>query len=327
MRIVKAAEISPAELEGFVSGGKTQGESFYDKMCAEGLSLPELSLAALGEDGGICGYIACCGASFMGERAAFIGALYAANEADAATLVSEAEKRAEELGYSLIAMYDESDFPKRLCGFEYCSAAGIFPPVLSGKWVMWVKRLSGEDGKIGFLELPWASVPAPDFEFDSRFTEEESRDAIYGTRLRQRVCESIALGVIIAAWLVLMIWKRSFAGIGVAAASAYLMVANLVKPKKLTEKYVAEKREKCGTSADDDRIICFPEVFLVYDRIRRHCSSFSYSDRQFIYLKKDYLFVCGFNMTGTFMSYRDMPDKDRFIAYLREKCKGVRVRK
>ena len=327
MKIVRADEVSGAELDRFIADGKPQGETFRDKMKEDGLGIAELTLAAVGDSGGIRGYISCCEASFKSERAAFIGELYAAEETDAAALVAEAEKRAAELGFSIIAVYDGSDFPKRAFGFEYCSAAGIFPPVLKGKWMMWVKRLAGQEGEIGFISLPWASVPEPDFEFDSRFTEEESRDAIYKTRRRQRIGEDIAVGLIIAVCIALMIFKHSFSCLGVAGAAGFFLVTNIIKPIKNTEKYVAEKVKAHGTCADDDHLLFFPEVFIVYDRIGRRVSTFGYDTQQFIYLKKDFLFVCNFRITGAFMSYKEMPDKDRFITYLREKCRGVRVRK
>lgn len=320
-----------AALLRFISGAAAQGDSFTDKMSAEGVRVPELTFTAHGSDGNIIGYISCCEGHVGTALAAFIGELYTADGSSdtAAALVEKVAEEAARLGYVLLAICDSTPFPLEKCGFTIAHSRGIFTAEPDArKWNLWTKNLSEDAAELyGPLGLPWAELPEPDYHLHTFMNEEQYRDAVLNTRRRQRIIESVILGLIVAASIALCIIHRSFSYLGVGIAAGVFMFTTLTRPKKFTEQHLAKLREKYGTFADDTELYFYSDRFVVYDRLRRLTGISLYDKYDFLYLKNDYLFLGTLNLSGYYMTYASMPDKDAFIAYIREKCKGMRVRK
>ncbi len=171
----------------------------------------------------------------------------------------------------------------------------------------------------------------PLFRFRSYASEEEFSKMMLDVRKRSRNIESISWTVIIAVCIVLSFKTGSFYFSGFAAVGVYRIYSNMVKAKRFIEANFEERRKRRGSGEVDEYLWFFDEAYIS-DHGERGCYIHSYGKEDFIYLKNGYMFIGsyankGANMTGDYIIYRDCPDKEAFIAFIREKNPNARVMK
>lgn len=309
----------------------------YPNLRKSGKILSELSLVAEAlENEKFLAYIGHCEVEIDGEKQLFLAGFLSNRDSESVgfleKLFTQSREIAKSLGYAYIFAFDNSGFLERKFGFQLTNFSGFFfegasktPQIL--KVFKLDENAEDEAKAIHFPEEFDVKYEEPLFSFYTSMSEQEYKNAVYKTRERARFKDSFIFAATIILALIYSVWKKEGIGFGIAIVSAFILARNIINPINFTKKYFQNLKEKHGT-CDSQNCVFFLNDFLVfYDMISKTTLGYSYDDFDYLYLKKDYLFISKHGNDGDYMTYKDMADKNFMINFLISKCKNIKILK
>lgn len=312
--------------------------STYPKLHKSGKIMPELSLVASSkENEKFLPYIGYCEVEVDGQKQLFIAGLLpdvigTKNIGLIDMLFAESQKIAKSLGYTYIYAFDNSGFLEQKFGFKLTNFTGFFlegenktPQIL--KVFKLDENAENKAQSILFPDETGVRIVEPLFSQTSSMDEELYRKAIFKTREKARRRYNLIYIATIFFALAYAVFERKIIGLGIAIASAFVLTRSIINPINLAKQHLQYLKDEYGT-CDGQCCVFFLDDFLVfYDMISKATFSYSYDDLGYLYLKKDYLFICKHDSSGDYMAYKDMTDKKFIIDFLINKCKNIKILK
>ena len=310
-------------------------DTYTARLRSTGRLLSILSLVY--EDGSGCvrGYIGCTSARAGELDTPFITGIHAESDDIKKALILQLICTAREKGKDALLIYNDDLLNLKEPGFYSSVCFGMIPPgELNdiGKLhclCLTEKRL----GEAVRAELPCEvgkTFAEPVFEIHSRLTEEEYEFTAMDARRRSRIVNYVIESLIIAVSVILFIIMKSTFYITPAVIIAVYMIKNFIRLKKFKENMV-KNRAGGGRPAIDEHLVFYEDEVMAYMPQTSNVYFRRYTDYHFMFLKKDYL-VMGRpsrdnSLDGNTIKYRDIPDKDAFIGFIRQKSGGIRIMK
>ena len=323
-----------AAIDRIVSG--FGGDDTYTaRLRSSGGIISELSLVSEDGSGGINGFIGCAPARTGGLDTPLITGVHAESDEIKKALVTELIRRAKEQGRDfLLACYDES-VPYEELSFFSSVCFGIIPPgsfenigallciCLSGKKLAEAVR----------AELPAElekSFTEPVFDIHTRLSTEEVEFAALDTRRRSRITSYFMDAALILFSVVMFAWKKEFFYLSPAVIAVVFRIRAVMELKKFREKMEQEK-EGSKTGPINSQLLFYEDGLVAFYPDSSSAQFFLYKYFHYIFLKKDYMFV-GYpakerQVGGIYIMYRDIPDKEALISFIKKKTGGIRIMK
>lgn len=308
--------------------------TYTAKLRSKGRLIPELSLV-YETDGCIKGYIGCTAARAGELDTPFITGIHAENDDIKEALVSQLICSAKEKGCDALLVYNDVLPDSKELGFYSSVCFGIIPPesfddigVLHCVCLS-EKRLS-EAVRAELPEELGKTFVDPVFEIHSRLSEAEYEFTAMDTRRRSRIINYIIESAMIILSVILFFIKKRFFFLSPAIIIAFYMIKTFSRLKKFKEDMV-KSRKNDGKPAIDEYLVFYDSDLMVYLPQSSDVYLRKYTDYHFMFLKKDYMMI-GYpakdnNMNGNTIKYRDIPDKEALIRFIKEKSGGIRVMK
>lgn len=309
--------------------------SYAAKLRAAGKIIPELSLVSADDNGEVTGYIGSCRADVPDMECVFMAGVYALDDETNKLLINEAGRIARELGFDGILTYtDKIELLRELGYFSSVHYGVLLPDDPARLGYMFYRSFTDKKSQ----ELVYAELPAElgmeahatEFSIKTSMSGEEYANAAINTRRRSRIIESVVILLVIAVCIALMIVRKSIVYIGPCAVLGYILYSHVIGSNKFLKKNI-EKRNDKGNAGLNEQFMFYNDFFISYlPGGSGNCES--YSRFHFLYLKKDYLFFGypvnkGANLYGHYIMYRDIPDKNAFVEFLKKRSGGIRVMK
>lgn len=165
----------------------------------------------------------------------------------------------------------------------------------------------------------------PKFSIHTTMTEEEYRNAVYTTRQRKRYFEcGFSLIALIVAIFLGILRKNPIAFVAIIC---FIIYKYILKPLKFTKNHIAKMKDKYGTAEFDTYTFLLDNEIINYSPIDSCVYITFYQNYTYLYLKKDYLFICNDQALGQYIGYNNMQNRDELIEFLKNKCPGISVSK
>ena len=323
-----------AAIDRIVSG--FGGDDTYTaRLRSSGGIISELSLVSEDGSGGINGFIGCAPARTGGTDTPLITGVHAESDEIKKALVTELIRRAKEQGRDyLLACYDES-VPYEELSFFSSVCFGIIPPgsfenigallciCLSGKKLAEAVR----------AELPaelGQSYTEPVFDIHTRLSAEEAEFAAFDTRRRSRITSYFLDAALILFSVAMFAWKKEFFYLSPAIIAVVFRIRAIMDMKKFRETKEQEK-ENSKAGPIDSQLLFYEEGLIAFYPDRSNAQFFLYKHFHYMFLKMDYMFI-GYptrdrHVGGIHIMYRDIPDKEALISFIKKKTGGIRIMK
>lgn len=309
--------------------------SYAAKLRAAGKIIPELSLVSADDKSEVTGYIGFCRAVVPDMKCVFMAGVYAPDDDTRKLLINEAGRKARELGFDGILAYtDKTELFVEL-GYASSICYGVLLPDDPARlgYMFYQSFTDKKSQGLVYAELPGElemKAPADNLTIKTCLSKEEYANAAMNTRRRSRIIESAVILLMIAVCIAFLIIRKSLVYLGPCAVLCYLLYSHVIGSGKFLKKNIEGRNS--GSSSGLNEYFLFCNDFFISYSPGGSCNCESYAKFHFLYLKKDYLFFGypankGANLYGHYIMYRDIPDKNAFVEFLKKRSGGIRVMK
>ena len=167
----------------------------------------------------------------------------------------------------------------------------------------------------------------PFYVIHTTLNEEQLRRAVFTTRRRDRYIYYLQM-LILALIFVLLAWlfnnSRMLQG---TLIFIMLCFGKAIASRQHTDDAIGAIHIKYGEVKSDVSLYFFEHHVLAIDHFRDDSKLYDYPYFKKLYMKDDFLYLCGENYKGFYVMYEDIPDRERFMKIINEKCSDVKLRK
>ncbi len=315
--------------------------SMEEQGCSEALALRRegrtvCSLTAKTEDGAIVGYLHACEIDAVGSTQLLLTCCVVQPEyrkqGIGRKLLAMAHEFAEKQGYGWLFAVDDTGFLEAKAGYRPAAFSGFMPPDFRAQPESYlVYQLSPKAPELrGYVTYPEAlGVRKPEVFFAIRTTMDlkEYEHAVLSTRLRKRIFERAVLILAMIICGIAAVWRQRLEILLALVPLSILLYRSIVDPARFAVTQVEKIRRSFGGSDIESFYFFTEDGIAQYHPNTRGCSLQFYQNMTQLYLKDTFLFLCNDAAKGLFLMYRDIPDRDALIGFLKQVIPDLRIRR
>ncbi len=297
---------------------------------------PVIALLAEAEDGQVIGTLCCCTVSAAESKQLLL--LGCAVHPDfrkqgiGRRLLAKAHEIAVKQGFGWMLALDDTGFLEGKAGYRPAAYSGFMPPDFRDHPEFFlVYQLTADApvlrGYVVYPEIMQIRQPEVFFTIRTVMNPEEYEHAVLSTRLRKRIFER---AVIILAMIICGIAAVLRVRLEILLALiplSILLYRSIVDPVRFAVTQT-EKMKRSFGGKDIESFYFFTDDGIAQYHPNQHgCSLLLYQNMTQLYLKDTFLFLCNDAAKGLFLMYRDIPDREALIAFLRKVIPDLQMRR
>lgn len=165
------------------------------------------------------------------------------------------------------------------------------------------------------------------FVIHSSLNEQELRRAVFTTRRRDRYIYYIQMLVLALIFLILALVLKNSRMLQGTIIFILLCFGKAIASRQHTDDAIGAIHIKYGEVKSDVSLYFLEHHVLAIDHFRDDSKLYDYPYFKILYMKDDFLYLCGQNYKGFYVMYEDIPDRERFMKIINEKCPDLKLRK